>query len=89
MLTPTQLRRLRQSDVPDTGNRLSVVLDLLEFTQQQLADAMTRAGYTVTQPQVSDVLRGRYPTLTVDTAYKFTRFLGCHIEDVFPAKQAA
>lgn len=37
------------------------------------------------QPYVSDVVRGRFRTITVENAQKFADFFGCAIEDLFIA----
>lgn len=41
-------------------------------------------GFTgFAQPYVSDVVRGRFRSITVDNAQKFADFFGCAIEDLF------
>lgn len=82
-LTSSQLRKLRAAPVGPSGNRVGVAMDLLEMNQAQLAVAVA-----CSQPYVSDVFRGRYPTLTVENAHKFADFFGCAIEDLFPARAA-
>jgi transcriptional regulator with XRE-family HTH domain len=77
-LTKTQLRRLRQLS-PRTGNRVELARQMLNLTQEQIADALH-----MRQTYVSAVCRGEYGTVTVAKARKFARLFGCSIEDLFP-----
>ena len=76
MLTEPQLAVLRAS--PPT-KRVATAISLAGVTQVAVAKAIG-----VPQPYVSDVARGRYPTITVASAHKFVRFFGCSIDDLFP-----
>jgi transcriptional regulator with XRE-family HTH domain len=80
-LSRAQIRTLQESSWPETGNRLAQVMDMLELTQAQVAEATG-----LTQPYVSDVCRGKHITITVDNAHKFADFFECSIEVLFPAK---
>lgn len=80
-LTSQQLVELRTAPVPASGNRVSQALKVIGLTQQQAAEAMGE-----TQPYVSDVVRGRYQTITVAKAQKFAALFGCTIDDLFPAR---
>lgn len=80
-LTNSQLKELRRAHPNAAGNRLSIAMDLAGLKQADLADAVE-----LTQPYVSDVVRGRYATITLDNARRFAAFFGCSIEDLFPAK---
>ena len=73
MLPERQLAVLRAS--PPT-KRVATAISLAGFTQVTVA-----AAIGVTQAYVSDVARGRYPTITVASGHKFTRFFGCSIDD--------
>lgn len=53
------------------------------MTQVAVADA---CGFS--QPYLSDIVRGRYETITVENARKLAEFFGCTIEDLFPAREA-
>jgi len=78
-LTSEQLDQLRQTSVGASGNRVQAALDLLRVTQTAAGEAIgLKTSY------VSDVARGRMATVEVTTAYKFTEFFGCAIEDIFP-----
>lgn len=83
MLTPTQLRELRRSDVGAAGNRLAKAMELEGLKQADLAQLIQLA-----QPYISDVARGRHQTITVENAYRFAAYFGCSIEDLFPSKAA-
>ena len=69
MLTERQLALLRGSS---RSNRVATAISLADLTQVAVA-----ATIGVTQAYVSDVARGRYSTITVASARKFTRFFGC------------
>lgn len=80
-LSSSQLKRLRATAVDQSSNRLGAALDTMGLTQAELASAVG-----LTQPYISDVVRGRHSTITVENAHKFADFFGCAIEDLFPAK---
>lgn len=82
-LTATQIAQLRSAPVGDNWNRLRVAMKLVEVTQEQLAEAINES-----QPYISDVVRGRYQTITLAKAQKFSQYFGCLIEDIFPAREA-
>jgi transcriptional regulator with XRE-family HTH domain len=81
-LTQIKLAELRRAAVPGSGNRLAKAIDLAGETQ-------TSIGQSIGLPHtyVSDVARGRFQTITLDNAYKFSAFFGCQIEDLFPARE--
>lgn len=83
-LSDEQLAQLRTSDVGPSGNRLWKAIELRELRQADLA-----AAVGLTQPYISDVVRGRHSTITVENAHKFADYFGCTIEDLFPPKVAA
>ena len=76
MLTKQQLEIVRSEPGP---NRMARAMGLTRVTQTTLANAIG-----LSQPYVSDVIRGRYRTITVANARKFANFFGCSIEDLFP-----
>ncbi len=76
MLTEQQLAVLRSAP---GANRVAKAVSLAGVTQTALAKALG-----LSQPYVSDVVRRRYRTITVATAWKFARYFGCCIEDLFP-----
>jgi hypothetical protein len=82
-LTRRQLDALRQAPVGPTGNRIAAVIDMLETTIVAVANG-TALPYTY----VSDVKAGRFQTITVEKAHKFADYFGCHIEDLFPSREA-
>lgn len=80
-LNSSQLDILRQVQIDElTPNRLKVAMALSGAAQAELV-----AFTTFAQPYVSDVVRGRYKTITVENAQKFADFFGCSIEDLFVA----
>lgn len=83
-LTRRQLDELRQSQIGAAGNRLANAIEIVDTTQVAVAKG-TSLPYTY----VSDVTRGRYPTITVENARKFADHFGCSIEDLFPARETA
>ena len=76
MLTEQQLAIVRSEP---GSNRMARAMGLTRVTQTTLADAIG-----LSQPYVSDVIRGRYKTITVANARKFADFFGCSIDDLFP-----
>jgi len=83
-LTPEQIAAMRALPMGDMPNKLRVALTLAEVTQAELAEATEEQ-----QPYVSDVVRGRWQTITVAKARKFAEFFGCAIEDLFPERVAS
>ena len=81
MLTLEQVEALRRRPA-DRGNRVAAAIDAAGVTQVVVA-----AATGLPQPYISDVVRGRYQTITVANARKFAEFFGCSIEDLFPARQ--
>lgn len=82
-MTQKQLKKLRSSPVPGTGNRIVIACAIADTTQM---DCARQTGFT---PQyVSDMARGRFRNISIDNARKFATFFGCHIEDIFPAEEA-
>ncbi len=83
-LTENQVEALRRLPADDRPNKLRLAMALADVTQGQLVEATGLA-----QPYVSDVVRGRFRTITVDNARKFAEFFGCQIEDLFPRREGA
>ena len=77
MLTKTHIQALRR--VPDDQSRLGNALELGGVTQTAMAQDLG-----LTQTYISDVVRARYQTITVQNAYRFSNYFGCTIEDLFP-----
>lgn len=82
-LSTRALRQLRETPVSSVGNRIQAAIDLAGETQTSVAKAI-ELPYTY----VSDTARGRYQTITVENARKFSEHFGCAIEDLFPAREA-
>jgi putative transcriptional regulator len=80
-LTSEQLHDLRRSN-PEEKNRIRVAREILDLTQQELADAIG-----VTQSAISDLERRRWGGTTVETARKLADAFGCSIDDLFPSKE--
>lgn len=82
-MTRKQLNELRASPARN-GNRIGEACYLCRISQSDLARAIGLA------PQyVSDVKQGRIPNIGIETARKFADYFGCHIEDLFPARDEA
>lgn len=82
-MTHKQLNELRSRPVPNTGNRIQDACDITGLTQMECSRATG-----LTAQYVSDVARGRFQNLGIDNARKFATFFGCHIEDLFPSREA-
>lgn len=79
VLTNAQIRSLRSLPGQASGNRLGFAIRLARMTQGDLARA---TGFS--QPYISDVVRGRYGTITLGNARRFAQYFGCTLEDLFP-----
>lgn len=80
MLTAAQIRKLRAAAL--TGpNKVKLAMDFAEVTQVQVAE---RLG--VSQSNVSDVVRGEYTDLPLETSRAWARLFGVTVEDLFPAR---
>lgn len=79
MLTQHQLECLRAASVPPGSNRVGLAISLAGVSQATVGRAVGKP-----QPYVSDVVRGRYRTITLLNAQKFARYFGCGVEDLFP-----
>lgn len=62
-------------------NRVRVAAAMAGVMQSEIVE-----GTSLTQAYVSDVMRGRFQTITIENAHKFANFFGCAIEDLFPAR---
>ena len=82
MLTQNQLERFRAASVPRGSNRVGLAISLAGVSQATVGEAVGKP-----QPYVSDVVRGRYRTITAVNAQKFARYFGCGVEDLFPAPE--
>lgn len=80
-LSPDKLRRLREARTPATGNKVALAIELAKVTQNDVAE-----GTGLTQPYISDVVRGRYGDITVTNGGKLSTYFGCAIEDLFPTR---
>lgn len=83
MLESRQVKTLRQADVPDTGNRVALAIELSGKKQGEVADDLQ-----MTQSQLSDIARGRFPDPKLSTLQKLADYFGCAIEDLFPSRAA-
>jgi transcriptional regulator with XRE-family HTH domain len=82
LLSPDQLVALRSVPCDDNmPNRVRVAAAMAGVTQAAIVESTG-----LVQAYVSDVMRGRYQTITTDNAHKFAEFFGCAIEDLFPAR---
>ncbi len=79
--TYDQLQELRNAPIDASGNRVAQAMALAEVKQIAVA-----AATGLPQPYISDVVRGRYKTITVENAHKLAEFFGCAIEDLFPRR---
>jgi len=82
MLTRKQLAALRGHKASGP-NRLKKAIELAGVTQEQVADAIDSS-----QSHVTEIANGNYSKLPLETARSLSRFFGCSIEDLFPAREA-
>lgn len=79
VLTNRRLEPLRAASVPPGSNRVGLAISLAGVSQATVGRAVGKP-----QPYVSDVVRGRYRTITLLNARRLARYFGCGIEDLFP-----
>jgi transcriptional regulator with XRE-family HTH domain len=79
-LTPEQLESLRRIPLGIYANKVGLAIHLTLATQLEI-----EAETGIAQPQISDIVRGKYSRMNVDTARKLAAFFGVSIEDLFPA----
>lgn len=80
MLTRKQLAELRRRK--DGPNRVGAAMEMAGLTQVQVAQKIG-----CTQPNVSRIVTGQY-TGALDTTRALAELFGCHIEDLFPSREA-
>jgi transcriptional regulator with XRE-family HTH domain len=83
MLEREQLRRLRNTTVPETGNRVALAIELTGKKQGEVAGDLE-----MPQSQLSDIARGRFQDPKLSTVHKLAIYFGCQIEDLFPSRAA-
>lgn len=80
MLNAAQISTLRSA--PLVGpNKVKLAMALAALTQNQVAE---RLG--ISQGRVSDVVRGDYSDLPLETTRAWARCFGVGVEDLFPAR---
>jgi len=83
MLEAKHIRTLRQSEVPVSGNRVALAIELTDKKQVEVAEEIG-----MPQSQLSDITRGRFPDPKLSTLQKLADYFGCAIEDLFPSRAA-
>lgn len=80
MLTVAQIKKLRAA--PLTGpNKVKLAMELAELTQVQVAG---RLG--TSQSRVSDVVRGEYTDMPLESSRAWASLFGVLVEELFPAR---
>jgi transcriptional regulator with XRE-family HTH domain len=79
MLEPQQLAKLKGEDA--TSNRVAAAIRLAGVTQRRVA-----LDLGMREPHLSDICRGRYQTVQLETAHRLADYFGCAIEDLFPRR---
>ena len=65
--------------MPDNHNRVAKAIELGGVTQTAVAQDLG-----LTQAYISDVVRERFQTITLEKAYSFCKYFGCSLETLFP-----
>ncbi len=81
-LTPAQIDDLRRRPLNGAANKVRAALEFAGATQKDVAEALNTV-----QPEVSDIVRGKYVKLPLERARSYARLFGCAIEDLFPARE--
>jgi transcriptional regulator with XRE-family HTH domain len=82
MFDQRQLDKLRAED--PTPNRVAAAVRLAGFTQRKVAKELG-----MTEPHLSEICRGRYQAVRLETAHCLAAYFGCAIEDLFPRRVKA
>ena len=82
-LTAEQRYALKTVPLGDMPNKLRIALTLARAKQFEVAEETGIAA-----PNLSNLVNGKYSTVTITTARKLAEYFGCHIEDLFPAREA-
>lgn len=77
--TPEKLEILRRLPLDGKPNKVRLAMALLDVKQSDVVEATG-----LPQSYVSDVMRGRFQSITVDNAAVFAEHFGCEILDLFP-----
>jgi transcriptional regulator with XRE-family HTH domain len=83
MLETKAVKALQAAEVPDAGNRVALAIELLKKKQGEVAEDLE-----MTQSQLSDICRGRFPDPKLSTMRKLADYFGCSLDDLFPSKAA-
>lgn len=82
-LTPEQVHALRSVPLGSMPNKVRLARTMLGLKQSEVAEA---AGFS--HPQLSDIERGEYKDIPLENSRIIAGIFGCHIEDLFPAREA-
>jgi len=83
-LTREQVNALRRLPLGrGQHNKLRLVLALSETKQTDVCKALG-----VTKPWLSEIVNGRYETLSLVQAERLAHFFGVRVDDLFPGHQA-
>lgn len=82
-LTPAQQHILKAFPLGKRPNKLGLALELAGISQAEFARDLN-----FQPPYVSDVVRGRYRTITLENGVKVAEYFGVAVEDLFPAREA-
>lgn len=74
---------LRATPLGDMPNKLRLAFTL---SGKKQVDAVEATG--IAAPNMSDLVRGDYKNLTLETTRKLADYFGCSIEDLFPSRAA-
>jgi len=83
MMTTEQVEALRTLPLGDATNRLRMAFAL---TGRRQHEASQETG--IVASNLSDIVNGKYASVTIETARKLADFFGCAIEDLFPRRVA-
>lgn len=82
-LTTEQLDAMKAVPLGEMPNKLRIALALSGSRQTDIVEETGIAG-----SNISDLVNGKYTSLTIETARRISQFFGCAIEDLFPAREA-
>lgn len=81
-LSPEQLEALRALPLLSMPNKVEVALAMVQAKQNDIVASDESLDPSI----VSRIVNGKYSTLDIELARKFSTFFGCQTDDLFPAR---
>lgn len=84
LLTGEQLEALRAVPLSGMPNKLRIALALAKARQAEVCE---ETG--IAPPNLSNLVNGKYGSVTIETGQKLADYFGCTTDDLFPRQGVA